>query len=105
MTEEYITDDQSWYDMGVGERATVLGRLDATNMPAHSTSILITLTDWSNIVIKCGTLDHLRPLVVNKLPMRELWYIRVERVDEGVGLRGIAMWQRGCPPIPLENAR
>lgn len=94
MSDDYLTDDESWLDMREGDTATVRGDLESVGFGAPG-SLIIRFADWSQLFIVCD-----QPRAAKPLPLSSAVFVRVRRTEDG--LDAIAIWMRGCPPIPLK---
>lgn len=93
---EYLTDNESWLDLAIGETATVLGKLESVGYGPNATC-MITFTDWTSLVIHVADPRALKPFPVGTLQAPIC--MRVRRTEDGV--EAIAAWKQGCPPVPL----
>lgn len=98
MDSTELIDAENWVDLRVGETGTMIARR-ASISPAvgHTGAGLVTVAfpDWELMTLDCDDLGALRPDVD-----MTYYHWRVRRTEDG--LKALAVWQPGCPPIPLE---
>lgn len=116
-TMERITSaDDDWQDLREGETALVLGRI--SGVAFNDEQITVSFADWTDLLIdtpgkgaaslftrtESAWRQPGAPKSARIIRSDEQVVVHVRRVEEGVGLQGIACWKHGGVPIPLVAA-
>lgn len=96
--------DDPWHELRVGEYALAIGALrqiipDRIDAHGIAPNISIGFSDWTELVVDVpdGIPQEVRDMRVGF----RMFNFKLRRTEDG--FEGVAVWETGCPPVPLIN--